>query len=535
LDLDRNTVAGSTVETTNQHRMSATSASSTQTTGGILSITRRQWLILIMVQLSNLLFGMTITIANVVLPQMRGSLSATQDEISWVITLNLVAMAVATPMTGWLASRLGWRNLMLGCVGTFTLFSLLCGFASSLEALIVFRIGQGFAGAPIMPMGQAILLASFPRHLQPFAIVMWGVGAVFGPVLGPILGSLVTEAYDDWHAAFFMIVPPGLCALVCIWFALSDRKESEKTYFDWMGFIALSVAIVSAQLVIDRGQRLDWYESNEIILLTLVGIAAFWVFAIHCLTADRPFLNPRLLLDRNFSVGVLIAFVMGMLSFTTLVLFPTLLHDLRGFPDSAIGLLLAARGVGNWTAFLVISQLTRIAPRSAIAIGLALQAYSAWAMGQFDINLTPFDIAWTNWMQGFGMSITFTPMTVMAFATLPRDQITEGSGVFTLMRNFGSSVFIAIIVVTLLRSTNANYASLTEFITPFNELMHMASWPERWDIHTTDGLSRVAGEVQRQAAMIGYVNAFHLLAVAAATAVPLSMLMRRAPMESHSA
>ena len=227
--------------------------------GGLFTISGRQWLILLMVQLANMLFGMTITIANLVLPQMRGNLSATQDEISWVITLNLVATAVATPMTGWLASRLGWRNLMFFTVLGFTITSLLCGFAGSLETLILARVAQGAFGAPIMPLGQAILLATFPKHLQPTAIVIWGIGAVFGPVLGPILGSIATEAYD-WRAAFFIIVPPGLCALVCIWFALRDHTARSPVKFDWTGFIALSVAVTCAQLIFDRGHRLDWFE-----------------------------------------------------------------------------------------------------------------------------------------------------------------------------------------------------------------------------------------------------------------------------------
>ena len=192
--------------------------------GGFFSISGRQWLILLMVQLSNMLFGMTITLANLVLPQMRGTFSATQDEISWVITLNLVATAVATPMTGWLASRLGWRNLMFFTVLGFTVSSFLCGMANSLETLILARVAQGFFGAPIMPMGQAVLLATFPPHLQPAALMMWGVGAVFGPVVGPILGAVATEAYN-WRAAFFMIVPPGICALVCIWFALAEHSK----------------------------------------------------------------------------------------------------------------------------------------------------------------------------------------------------------------------------------------------------------------------------------------------------------------------
>ena len=500
----------------------------TTATPGIFSISGRLWLILLMVQLANMLFGMTITIANVVLPQIRGSMSASQDEISWAITLNLVATAVATPMTGWLAGRVGWRALMFGTVLGFTVSSFLCGIAGSLETLILYRIGQGMFGAPIMPLGQAILLATFPRHLQPTAIVLWGVGAVFGPVVGPIVGSLMAEAYD-WRAAFFLIVPPGIAALVCIWFALADHTERKTTRFDWVGFLALSLAIVSAQLIFDRGQRLDWFESTEIVALTILGVVGLWIFVVHCLTSPTPFLDPRLLLDRNFAVGTVIAFVMGMLTFTGLVLFPSLLHDLRDYPDSAIGALLAARGLGNWSAFLVIVPLTRIAPRTSLAAGLLIQAVAGYAMGQLDINLTSFDVFWTNVLLGFGQSIAFTPMTVLAFATLPQRQITEGAAVFTLMRNFGSSLFISISVLLLLRSTSSNYASMTEFVTPFGSTASLSRLPGAWNVETMPGLMRLSGEMTRQAAMIGYVNAFHLMAYAAAAAIPLVFLLRVAP------
>jgi MFS transporter, DHA2 family, multidrug resistance protein len=500
----------------------------TTATPGIFSISGRLWLILLMVQLANMLFGMTITIANVVLPQIRGSMSASQDEISWAITLNLVATAVATPMTGWLAGRVGWRALMFGTVLGFTVSSFLCGIAGSLETLILYRICQGMFGAPIMPLGQAILLATFPRHLQPTAIVLWGVGAVFGPVVGPIVGSLMAEAYD-WRAAFFLIVPPGIAALVCIWFALADHTERKTTRFDWIGFLALSLAIVSAQLIFDRGQRLDWFESTEIVALTILGVVGLWIFVVHCLTSPTPFLDPRLLLDRNFAVGTVIAFVMGMLTFTGLVLFPSLLHDLRDYPDSAIGALLAARGLGNWSAFLVIVPLTRIAPRTSLAAGLLIQAVAGYAMGQLDINLTSFDVFWTNVLLGFGQSIAFTPMTVLAFATLPQRQITEGAAVFTLMRNFGSSLFISISVLLLLRSTSSNYASMTEFVTPFGSTASLSRLPGAWNVETMPGLMRLSGEMTRQAAMIGYVNAFHLMAYAAAAAIPLVFLLRVAP------
>lgn len=501
--------------------------SATAAPGGLLSLTGRQWLILLMVQLSNMLFGMTITLANLVLPQVRGTLSATQDEISWVITLNLVATAVATPMTGWLASRLGWRTIMFGTVAGFTVSSFLCGIANSLETLILARVAQGAFGAPIMPMGQAILLATFPPRLQPMALVMWGVGAVFGPVVGPIIGAVATEAYD-WRAAFFMIIPPGMLALLCIWFALADYTERKQISFDWTGFLALSTAIVCAQLIFDRGQRLDWFDSREIIACAFIGVLAIWVFVVHCLTAEQPFLNPRLLLDRNFAVGTLVAFSMGMLNFTTLVLFPSLLHDLRGYPDSVIGTLIAARGLGNWTAFFFIAQLTRWAPRFAISTGLLIQAAGGFWMAQFDINVTDFSVFWSHYMMGLGQSVAFTPMTVLAFATLPRHQITEGSAVFTLMRNFGSSLFISISVMVLIRTTSINYARLAEFITPYREALTLASLPTSWSFETTAGLLRVSGEVQRQAAMIGYVNAFYLMAIAATLAAPLALFMRNA-------
>ncbi len=491
--------------------------------GGLFSISGRQWLILLMVQLANMLFGMTITLANLVLPQVRGTFSATQDEIAWVITLNLVATAVATPMTGWMSNRLGWRTMMFGTVLGFTCASFLCGIANSLETLIFARVAQGAFGAPIMPMGQAILLATFPRHLQPVALVMWGVGAVFGPVVGPILGAMATDAYN-WRAAFFMIVPPGLCTLVCIWFALADYNERKTIAFDWTGFLALSMAVVSAQLIFDRGQRLDWFDSQEIIAYAFTGVLSFWIFIVHCLTAEKPFLNPRLLLDRNFSVGVLIAFVMGMLNFTSLVLFPSLLHDLRGYPDDVIGSLIAARGLGNWTAFFFIAQLTRVAPRLAIGTGLAIQATGGFWMAQFDINVSDFSVFWSHYLMGLGQSVSFTPMTVMAFTTLPRHQITEGSAVFTMMRNFGSSLFISLAVLVLVRSTSINYARLTEFITPYREAMTLL--PAPWSPDTTLGLLRISNEIQRQAAMIGYVNAFYLMAFTAAAAVPLSLLLR---------
>ena len=498
---------------------------------GLRSITARQWLILLSVQLSSLLFGMTITLANVVLPQIRGALSATYDEIAWVVTLNLVATAIATPTTGWLASRLGWRAVMFASVAGFTLFSLLCGLANSLVELVLFRVGQGLCGALIMPMGQAIVLATFPRALHALVMVIWGFGSVVGPVVGPVIGAMIAETYS-WRAVFFMIVPPGLLAMAFIWFSLSGNTARTHARLDWTGFIALSLAMTGLQLVIDRGQRLDWFDSPEIMADAALAGAAFWVFAVHSMTSATPFLDPRLLLNRNFAIGLVIAFFMGMLAYTSLVLFPSLLHDLRGYPDGTIGELLSARGIGNWFAFLIVVPLSRRYPRLTVALGLAAQSFAAWSMAQLNLNLSSLDVFWTNALQGFGFGLAFTPMTVLAFATLPTSKVTEASGVFTLVRNFGSSIYISATIVLLVRSTAANYSRLVEVINPFNPSLTASTGPGAWTTATTGGLLRLTNEVQRQASMIGYINAFYFLALTAAAAVPFVWLMRARPAES---
>ncbi|MDX2157365.1 MAG: DHA2 family efflux MFS transporter permease subunit [Hyphomicrobiaceae bacterium] len=498
------------------------------------SISPRQWLILFMVQLATMLNGMTITLANVVLPQIKGAMSATPEQIAWVVTFNLVGTAAATLLTGWLSRRLGWRNVMFVATLGLTLFSFLCGMAQSLEALVLFRVGQGLFGAPIMPMGQAILLASFPRHLHPFVMMLWGIGGVIGPVTGPVLGSIISEA-TNWRGAFFMVVPPGIIATAIVWLALSKHTERSTAEFDWTGFIALSLAIGSAQLMLDRGHRLDWFDSTEIVVEALLAAIAFWVFLVHSLTAKRPFLDLGVLLDRNFAIGLLLVFVLGMLSFTPMVLFPGLLHDLRGYPDDAIGMLLAGRGFGNWACFLIIVPMTKHYPRLTVATGLAAQAVSGFAMARLDINLTQSLVFWTNFVQGFGFGLAFTPLSVLTFATLPVRQMTEGMAIYHLVRNFGSSIFISISILLLVRSSAANYAGLTEVVTHFNKTLALPEAIGLWSTATPRGLLTIAGEIQRQSAMIGYINAFYLFAMTAAVAAPFAWIMRSPPPAQHAA
>lgn len=491
----------------------------------IFSFTPRQWLILLTVQVTTLLFGMSVTVANVVLPQIQGAMSATQDQVAWVVTFNIVASAIGTPLTGWLSNRFGWRNVLFSALIGFTITTTLCGLATSLEFLVLARFGQGFFGAAIMPMGQGLLLGTFPRALHPMVMMIWGIGGVFGPISGPSIGSLVSEA-TNWRGAFLIMVPLSVVATALTWVALAGNNERRKISFDWTGFLSLACAITATQLIMDRGERLDWFASTEIVIEALVAVIGFWIFLVHTLTASNPFVDPRILTDRNFSVGLVLVFVMGMLSFTPMVLFPTLLHSLRGYPESTIGLLLAGRGLGNLVSFLIVVQATRWNARYALAAGLFLQALAGWWMAQLDINLTTSHVFWTNALQGFGFGLAFTPMSVLAFATLSRDKLAEGMSLFHLIRNFGSSLFIAASIVLVIRSTADNYSALSEGISNLNPLLLMPDVVGQWDSTSLHGLAQLSGEVQRQAAMIGYINAFYLFAYTAAASIPLVWLMR---------
>ena len=282
------------------------------------------------------LYALTITIANVSLPQMQGALSATQDQIALVVTFNIVATAVATPMTGWLTARYGQRRVLLSCVAFFTLATLFCGLSNSLEMLVFFRVIQGLCGAPLAPLSQAIVLASYPQSKHGTATSIFGMGVVLGPLIAPTIGGYLSEEYS-WRWVFFMIVPVGMASLLGCWAFVAEGVRGARIRLDWTGFIALSVAIACFQLMLDRGERNSWLESTEIVLEISLAALCFYIFVVHTFTADKPFLNPRLFLDRNFVLGMTLTLVFGLLNFTPMTLLPGLLQNLRGYPDSIIG------------------------------------------------------------------------------------------------------------------------------------------------------------------------------------------------------
>jgi len=488
--------------------------------------TRKQWLILVTVQFSTILFGITITSVSVILPQLKGALSATQDQVSWILTFNLVTMAVVTPLTGWLAARLGWRTLMLSAVVGFTVSSVLCGAAVSLEMLLFFRVVQGAFGAPIFPMGQAMLLASFRKDQHPLILMMWGVGGVMGPILGPTFGGLVAETMT-WRWAFFLILPLGTVSALLVALSLENQEKGTARQFDRLGFLFLALGVAAAQLLFDRGHRNDWFDSGETVIEAAVALVCLYLFVTHTLTSSHPLFSPALFADRNFCLGIFFALIMGMLQYTPMVLFPPLLQDLRGYPDAIVGYLIAMRGAGNFLSFFVVVHCTRYSPRMTLGVGLAIQALSAFWMGTLDINLTTSDVFWTNLVHGFGFGFAYTPMAMLTFSTLQQNLLTQGNAVFSLLRLLGSSVFISITLLLFIHSSAEASNHLGSLITIFNPIS-VRDWAAQFGGADSVSLHlKLSEEVRRQAAMIGYINAFHFLTAATAVAVPFTLLFKR--------
>ncbi len=485
-----------------------------------------RWGTLFAVTLATTLYATSILVVSVILPQMQGTLSATQDQIAWVVTFNILATAVVTPMTGWLTAKFGRRRVMLSCIAAFTLATFLCGTADSLVPLVLYRVAQGGFGAPLVPLGQATILDIFPKHQHGKATAIFGMSVVVGPIIGPTLGGFLSELLN-WRWAFFMLVPAGVVAYLALWLVLREpRLRASVVRLDWTGFLSLSVAVVALQLMLDRGQRHDWFNSPEIVIEAALAMAAFYVFLVHSLTAERPFLNLRLLLNRNYSLGLILVTIYGMLNFTPMILLPPMLQNLMGFPDSIIGTLIAFRGAGATLGFFLAIFVGKLDPRVGITAGFMSQALSGWYMASFDINVTAADVALTSFVQGVSVGLIWVPMTVATFARVESRDLAETSSVYHLLRNLGSSVFISLSVTTVIRTANTNYAGLTEFISPYNEALAYPSILGLWRTDTAQGLAALSGEIERQALMIGYLNAFGLYTVASLSILLLVFLVR---------
>ncbi|MBH69085.1 MAG: MFS transporter [Rhodospirillaceae bacterium] len=483
--------------------------------------------LLVTLTLVTMLYAMTVTIANVSLPQIKGALSATTDEIALIITFNIIATAVATPMTGWLSTRFGRRQTLIWSVIGFTVSSFLCGTATSLEELVFYRFLQGACGAPLPPLCQAIVVDAYPKEKIGPANAIFGMGVVLGPIIAPIFGGYLSETYS-WRWVFYMIVPCGLASLIGVLIFIRQHSSDKNTELDWTGFISLAVTIAAFQFMLDRGERLDWFDNWQISSCAIAAVIGIYIFISHSITTDRPFLNPRLLLKRNYTLGLIFVFIFGLLNFTPITLIPALLQTLRGYPDSIVGMILGIRGTGTLLGFtFMFMGGSKLDPRYTMCAGFFLQGLSGWYMAQFSINLTMFDVLWTTWLQGLGVGLIWVPLTIVTFSQLDSKETAEGSSIFHLVRNFGSSVFISISIAIMIRTGGMNYAQLSQSITPLNEaLTFQDSLFAIWSIDGVERLAALSSEVTRQAIMIGYINAFYAFCMTAFAICPFLFLAK---------
>ncbi|MEQ9638603.1 MAG: DHA2 family efflux MFS transporter permease subunit [Alphaproteobacteria bacterium] len=482
-------------------------------------------IILITMSVCTMLYALTLTIVNVALPQLQGALSATPDQVAWVVTLNVVATAIVTPMTGWFVARLGDRRVLIIAIVGFAVSSLLCATATTLAPLLLYRIGQGAFGAPLVPLAQAIIVATYPPHQRAMAQGIFGMSVVIGPAIAPVLGGYLAEEYN-WRWVFLLILPLCLAALVGVLAFIHDSSARRKTRLDWTGFLALSLAVTCLQLLMDRGERKDWFESGEIILLAAAMLIGLHIFVVQTLTAKDPFISPAIFRDRNFTVGLLLVFVYGLLNVTPTVLFPSMLQNLKGYPDSLIGMLLAMRGAGMVIGFFMAAQMGRLDPRVGLVLGLGLVGWSGVMMANFNLDVTPLTVGIAGVIQGIGTGVMWVPLSVVTFASLPPEKLAEGSSLFHLLRNFGSSIFISLSVMAVVRTTKVNYSELVENVSPVNEVLNFASVTGFWNLESVTGLAALSREVGRQASMIGYTNAFVLYAAVTFATVPFIFFVK---------
>ena len=477
--------------------------------------------------LATLMQALDTTIANVALPYMRGSFAAAPDQITWVLTSYIVAAAIMTAPIGWLSARFGRKNLFMTCLAGFTFASVLCGLAGSLEQMVLFRLLQGAFGAGLVPLSQATMLDLYPLEQRGSAMALWGVGVMVGPILGPTLGGYLTDVYD-WRWVFFINVPFGLIGIAGLAFFLRERSGSTVLKFDWIGFAALSLGLGALQLVLDRGEVKDWFGSTEILIETGLAALGLYLFLIHIATAQRPFIPPRIFGDRNFSIGLLIMFAVGMVLLASSALLAPYLQTLGNYPVAQAGLLMAPRGAGTMAAMVLAGRLVnRVDPRLLMFAGFVMLAEPAREMVGWTPDIDPWSLTITTLIQGAGLGLVFTPLQVIAFATLPAELRTDGTALFSLVRNVGSSIGVSVASFLLAQNTQIAHAALAAHVTPFNRMLQSGGAYLYWNSATQAGLNALNAEITRQASIIAYMDDFKLMLIVTLPAILLLFLMRR--------
>ena len=508
--------------------MSSATASAAPALPASQDPTLNRRMITISIMLATIIQALDGTIANVALPHMQGSLSASQDQITWVLTSFIVAAAIATPLTGWLCDRYGQKNTFLVSVAGFTIASVLCGLSGTLSEIVAARLLQGVFGAALVPLSQAVLLDINPREKHGSAMAIWGMGVMIGPILGPTLGGWLTDSYS-WRWVFFINIPIGAMAFYGIWRYIRKDPPNRRMSFDMFGFATLSLSIGALQMLLDRGEQNDWFSSTETWVEAIVLAMSLCYFIAH--TALRPagksFLDYRLLKNSNYVSGLLFIFIVGMVLFATRALTPSMLQGLMNYPAAIAGLVTAPSGLGTMMAMLIVGKLTgKIDTRILLGTGFSITAFSLWQMANFTLDLVPKTVVWNGIIQGIGLGLVFVPLSAATFATLSPQMRAEGTAIYSLVRNIGSSIGIALVQTLLVRNTQIAHASLTEHINIANPALHDPAIASVFDLSSGAGMAALNGEINRQASMIAYLDDFWLMMWLTILVLPLLLLIK---------
>ena len=504
------------------------------------------WLIAVSVMFATFMEVLDTTVVNVSLPHIAGSLSATIDEATWVLTSYLVANAIILPMTGWLASRFGRKRLLMLSVVGFTTASFLCGLAPTLGTLILFRVVQGATGGALQPLSQAVLLEAFPPHDRGKAMGFWGLGIVVAPILGPVLGGWLTDSYS-WRWVFYINIPVGIGSIVMTKLFIFDppylRQQSRK--IDYWGIGMLAVGIGALQIVLDKGQEEDWFSSRMITALVVISAVTLVTLIIHQLTTDDPVVDLRVFKERSYAVGVFLMTVLGFVLYGSLVLLPIMLQTVFGYPSLQAGIAMAPRGIGSFFMMPLTGLMTgRVDARKLLTVGFLVGGTTLLWLSQLNLQAGYWDIFWPQLVQGVGMSLTFVPLTTVAMNQIPRERMGNATSLFNLMRNIGGSVGIATTGTLLARHNQSTTALLGANVTIYDAASQSMLYQMRARFMaggadavtaTNRAYAALFGLVQRQAAMVSFVGIFQLLGILFIALVPLVLLMKRPRRQGQAA
>jgi DHA2 family multidrug resistance protein len=472
------------------------------------------------------------TIANVALPHIQSSVSASPEQILWVVTSYVIAGAIATPLSGWLAVRFGRKLVMVASTGAFTLTSIACGLSADLSSLVLFRVLQGVTGAAMIPLSQATLLDIYPPAKHGQAMALYGMGSMLGGIIGPTLGGWLTESMS-WRAVFLINVPFGSLACLGLYLFMPASPRRPNARFDLFGFAALSIFLASLQLIVDRGQQLDWFDSNEICIEAAAMVSFGYIFLVHMFTAPAPFIKPALLRDRNLVVGAVITVALGVLVFGALPLIGIMLQNLFLYPVMLAGLVLAPRGLATMCAMIAAGRLIgRIDIRLVVMLGMVSMAAGYYLMSGLSLESTTFQMVLYGVILAVGSGMVFVPLSTIAFSTLDPGMRNEGTAVFALVRNIGSSVGISLLQVMTLRNAAIVQARLAEGVRPDNPVLAWRS-PD-FDFAVPVATVGMHGEVARQALMVAYTDAFWLMFLLSVAVLPIILLMRVPSKPQHA-